>query len=222
MPKNESTSIPPSKLVTAYSSEDYIEVVAPKIYPREPPPSIRNGKNTYIDTRTGELKQYKNVSNKDKPLDQLCDEFSRKYQPLGRIIRANFVGDDTEKHITLTYDGVMIDKKQLGKDFKAFIDNFNYNYPDYDCVYVNIKELQQRLCLHCHLLLKNNNGKPLKISKEDIQNLWEHGGVKIKPIRNAVRLSFYFNVTLDEKKKQTLPHYPDKMKIYACSTEDTI
>lgn len=208
------TAIPDEKIVTIYSSDEYAEMVSSLNKPKNIP-TRRLSKGKYLDTRTGEVKEYQQHE-KSKSVDDLIDAFKKKFKALRRTIRTNFIGNGNEKHIVLTYRDEMLDRQQLQKDFRAFWKKFKYHHNNIE--YVRVYELQARLSFHVHILVKNSDNTPLNISESEIAKLWNYkGSVKITTINNVGHISNYFDATTHPKKLETLSHYPNGLRFYACS-----
>jgi len=102
----------------------------------------------------------------------------RAMQRLTRIIRANFTGcQETEAHITLTYQKNMRDSAKLYQDLKEFMRLLRKGYKEHSFEYVAVMEPQKRGAWHIHLLLKSD--KPLWLSSramglcfDKVRDMW--------------------------------------------------
>lgn len=188
----------------------------------------RLDKDTYINVETGEIKAYKH---QEKRIDSL-QELQKTFHELRRRINYNFVGNEAEKFITLTYAKKMTDRDKLYKDFKNFWLKLKYRFPHLE--YIAVIEPQHTGSWHLHLLVKNNNNEKLFIEKELLDKLWGHGFTDIEPITSVDNLGAYFvarftddnllenddNVETKEKavvKGARLKFYPAGFKLYRCS-----
>ena len=73
-------------------------------------------KDFYLDTRTGEVKEYKHITNRSE-----CFESLRKsMQHIRALINANVTNSYCVRWITLTYRENMTDSKRLYHDFEKF------------------------------------------------------------------------------------------------------
>ena len=185
-------------------------------------------KDTFLDTETGEIRNYKHY---EKRVDS-TRELRKTFHELRRRINYNFVGNESEKFVTLTYKKKMTDRNKLYKDFKNFILKLKYRFPNIE--YIVVVEPQHTGSWHLHVLLKNNNREKLYIEQELLDKLWEHGFTYIESITDVDNLGAYFvarftddnllenddNVETTRKaivKGARLKFYPSGFKLYRCS-----
>lgn len=185
-------------------------------------------KDTYLDTETGEVKEYKHY---EKRIDS-WKEMQKTFHELRRRINYNFIGNEAEKFITLTYAKKMTDRDKLYKDFKNFWLKLKYRFPNLE--YIVIIEPQHSGSWHLHVLVRNNNNEKLFIEQDLLDTLWGHGITHIEPITDVDNLGAYFvarftddnllendnNVETKEKaivKGARLKFYLTGFKIYRCS-----
>lgn len=148
-------------------------------------------KNTYVDTRDGEVKVFKHHDNR------LDDTKSvRRSLSDGRdMINANIVDPRKWLMITLTYAENMTDPKKLYNDFKNFWHKkFCVAYPT-AYKYIQAVEPQGRGAWHCHLLAGFSDIPPF-ISNDVVRDMWGHGFVKVKKMNNVDNVGAYLSAYL--------------------------
>jgi hypothetical protein len=98
-------------------------------------------KDTYVDLRTGEKKEFIHSENRQENNNSLRQTFKK----LRYLINNNFVGNSNELHITLTYAENVTDPKQLYQDFKNFMKRLKYEYKNNSSLdYISVIEPQER------------------------------------------------------------------------------
>lgn len=182
--------------------------------------SVRKiNKDYYMVERTGEIKKYGEKSNKKKKVNM-----NNKFTALRRIINLNFIGLDSEIHVTLTYSKAMYDREQVSKDFKKFWKHLKFSYPDLE--YVAIYEPSRLGSWHIHVLIKSIKKRGLYISQYELKYLWGNGYVYVNKIKNNDNIGAYFVALLsidktyggDKKKVARLHYYTKGYRLYSCST----
>lgn len=149
--------------------------------------------NRYVVNATGEIKQFEKSANRGNSYNSLRKTFKK----LRYLINNNFNGLANELHITLTYAENMTDTKRLYSDFKNFMDRLKYHYgKDTKLEYINVVEPQERGAWHCHLLLKLANKDKAYIDPNKLAELWGHGFVKIKSLKDVDNIGAYLSAYL--------------------------
>lgn len=143
-------------------------------------------KDTYLDLRTGEIKQFQHGNSRKDAQSTLYQTF----QSLRDLINANLSADtaDNALWVTLTYAENMTDPKRLYDDFRKFNMRLKYHcqkngLPRYE--YITVVEPQQRGAWHHHLLLIWDSEAPF-IANQELAQIWGHGFVKLKKLRKNV------------------------------------
>lgn len=160
--------------------------------------------NEYILLSTGEIKEFNKIQNRSQDKESLRKTFKH----IRELINTNFTGAPNELCFTITYKENMTDSKLLYKDFEKFMKKLKYKYDDVD--YINVVEPQGRGAWHCHILLRFNSFKKIYIPNKDIAEMWGHGFVTVKAIKQNIDnlgayLSAYLgDVELDEDKLSDL------------------
>lgn len=184
--------------------------------------------NQYLDTETGEVREYQNHSTQK----HFKRKLNKMFETLRQLINANFTSGINELHVILTYAEKMEDIDKVSKDFKRFWEKLHYHYPDLE--FIRILEPQHTGTWHIHVLLKTNCYQKLEIPKQVVETLWGHGFVRVVKIRDNDNIGAYFsahqkdvNAFDAESEEQTdrkciikgarLQFYPPNKRIYSYS-----
>ena len=161
-------------------------------------------KNRYVDLRTGEIKEYKHFENRSQSENSLKQTFKK----LRYLINNNFTGAKNELFITLTYEENMTYTERLYTDFDKFIKRLRYKYRDRSTIdYISVVEPQDRGAWHCHVLFRFNDLKTIYIPNkfEDkkpvdapLYELWGHGWVTIRSLKNVDNVGAYLSAYLTD------------------------
>jgi len=150
-------------------------------------------KDRYLHLDTGEIKKFDHIENRQQSYNSLTQTFKR----LRYLINNNFTGKGNELHVTLTYKDNMTDPKRLYKDFDKFIKRLRYAYRDKSSIdYICVVEPQERGAWHCHLLLRFNDLDNVFIPSNDLADMWEHGFIKIKSLKDVDNIGAYLSAYL--------------------------
>lgn len=220
--KHKSDIISDYKLSKVYVSNHIVEVITVKKQSNSIQQYKKIGKNGCVNLITGEYIEYSN----DKSTRSIQNHFTKASHLLRRIINYNFVGDSSEKFITLTYSELMTDYTKANDDFIKFWSKFKYRYPN--CEYIKVTEPQQSGSWHLHVLVKDMKNKNLFVKHEELSQLWGNGLVWIESLPFADNFGAYFSVrfsTLEPsdnesksmKKGSRIKFYPRNFKFYTCS-----
>lgn len=176
-------------------------------------------KDHYLVKSTGEIKKYKEKGrNEEKKVNM-----NAKFSALKRAINWNFLGNNSEVHITLTYEKGMFDRDKASADFKAFWKHLRF-YNQY-LEYIVIYEPTEKGSWHMHVLVKDRRGMYLSIPKTDLEKIWKNGFVYISRIKNNDNIGAYFvaflsankdNLECGEKAKR-LHYYKKGFRLYSRS-----
>lgn len=175
-------------------------------------------KDTYLDKRTGEVKQKKKSESRYQSPKSVRKSINR----LMDLIRCNATDSARCKWITVTYAEVMTDGKQAFLDAKLFLRKLrrylarqnNLTDGQKSFQYITVAEPQGEKhdsSWHLHILLIFNDVAPF-IENEMIAELWGHGITSTNKVYDADGLALYFKAHLsdveyedessdDEKKK---------------------
>lgn len=161
-------------------------------------------KDTYLDKKTGEVKQKKKTENRYQSPKSVRKSINR----LMDLIRCNATDSAKCKWITLTYASVMTDGKKAFLDAKLFLrrlkrhlikqDNCSYGQKSFK--YITIAEPQGEShsnTWHLHILLIFDDYAPF-ISNDKITELWGNGLTSTHNVFDADGLALYFKAYLSD------------------------
>jgi hypothetical protein len=152
-------------------------------------------KHTYLDLRTGEIKEFELSENRAENRNSLRQTFKR----LRYLINANFRGGANELHVVLTYAENMTDTKRLYTDSEKFIKRLRYKYRDVSTIdYLSVVEPQGRGAWHCHVLLRFNDLETIFIPNEEMARLWGQGFTKVKSVKAVDNIGAYLSAYLTD------------------------
>lgn len=154
---------------------------------------LKLSKTEYMVKDTGEVLEYNLSENRAGNVAGLKDTF-RKIRDL---INNNFKGGGNELHLTLTYKVNMTDTKQLYEDFSSFWKRYKRKY-GYDVDYLSVIEPQGRGAWHCHVLIRNNDGKNIYIPSKDLEKMWGNGFIKVKALQGVDNIGAYLSAYLGD------------------------
>lgn len=167
--------------------------------------TVRNlSKDTYLDTRTGEVKQKKKSESRYQSPKSVRKSINR----LTDLMRCNAIDSAKCKWITVTYENVMTDGKQAFLDAKLFLRKLKrYLAKQIDITsgqqsfnYITIAEPQGEShgnSWHLHILLIFEDTAPF-IENETITELWGHSITFTHKVFDGDGLALYFKVYLSD------------------------
>ena len=156
-------------------------------------PIKKISKTEYMIIETGEVMEYKVGENRSENKESLRKTFKK----IRQLINTNFTGEKNELAFTITYDVNMTDTKVLYNDFKAFMRKLKSQYSKVE--YISVVEPQARGAWHCHVLLKFMELKKIYIPNKEINEMWGHGFVTVKAIKqNVDNLGAYLSAYLGD------------------------
>lgn len=217
----EGFNIPSDSYIKVIDCNNIKEVVYIDIIPDNLRNYKRISKGEVLNLVTGEIIDVENSITRKDNIKSLRETIKR----LRRLINCNFIGDNTELFITLTYADNVTDTKKVYRDFSVFYKRLRRKYKGYDFRYIYCIEPQERGAWHCHVLLKALNKDYLYIPNDDIAELWGNGFTKTQRLEGVddvgAYLSSYLTNIVDEKgntKKYARLHlYPVGVNIYRAS-----
>lgn len=179
----------------------------------------RLGKGYYQVKSTGEIKKFKEKdSNAEKVINM-----NAKFTALKGLIAFNFRGYDSEIHIILTYEKIMLDREKASADFKAFWKRLKF-YNKY-LEYIVIYEPTKKGSWHMHVLVKDKQNKSLYISRVLLENIWNKGYVFVTRMKGNDDIGAYFLalISIDKDnpkskgKAERLKYYTKGFRLYSRS-----
>jgi hypothetical protein len=147
----------------------------------------------YVSLDTGEIKEFEKTENRSQSYNSIRQTFKK----LRYLINNNFTGNKNELFLTLTYAENMTDPKRLYKDIEKFVKRLKYHFKDKSSIdYLNVVEPQERGAWHCHILLRFNDLQKIFIPNQEMADLWGHGFVTIKSMKNVDNIGAYLSAYL--------------------------
>jgi hypothetical protein len=147
----------------------------------------------YVDLKTGEIKEFEKTENRSQSYNSLRQTFKK----LRYLINNNFTGKRNELFLTLTYAENMTDPKKLYDDVRKFVMRLKYHFKDKSTIdYINVVEPQERGAWHCHVLIRFNELGNIFIPNQEMADLWGHGFVTIKSMKNVDNIGAYLSAYL--------------------------
>ena len=158
---------------------------------------VRLSKTEYVDKETGEIKYYK----KTETRNQNPNELRKTFKALRRLINYNFCAGNNEKHITLTYNKLMKDYKQVHIDFRRWWKLIKKHFSSLE--YICVTEYQASGSIHLHVLVKDIENEDLPLDQTLLNETWTKGFSKVTEIKNVSNLGAYLtahfiNLNLNE------------------------
>ncbi len=166
---------------------------------------VRNlSKDTYLDKKTGEVKQKRKSENRY----QSPKSVRKSMNCLMDLIRCNVTDPAKCKWITVTYKDVMTDGKQAFLDAKLFLRKLKrylvkqkeLNSGQKSFKYITVAEPQGEThgnSWHLHILLIFDDTAPF-IANETITELWSHGVTSTHKVFDGDGLALYFKAYLSD------------------------
>lgn len=153
-------------------------------------------KNNFVEIKTGEVKEFKHT---EKRIDNTAS-VAQSLKHMREYINTNVVTPQNALFITLTYAENMQDTKRLYEDLRKFLMRLKYfiksnRFPSYE--YIVAIEPQARGSWHAHLLLIFKKKAPF-IPTETLSDIWGHGFVKIKSLKNVDNVGAYLSAYLGD------------------------
>lgn len=140
--------------------------------------------NEYIDTRTGEVKEFIHIENRAQAINDVRKSLSR----LRDYINTNVTDISKCKWVTLTYKENMTDTKKLYDDFKRFNMKLRYYLfkQNYKYEYIVAMEPQGRGAWHAHILMIFDCKAPYIDNNDVMASIWGHGFTSTKDLDGSI------------------------------------
>lgn len=149
-------------------------------------------KDTYLDKRTGEIKEFQHIDNRAGDLKSISKTLGR----LRDYLNTNITDVSKCRWVTLTYAENMTDTKRLYDDFKAFNKKLR-RYLNIKYEYIVAMEPQGRGAWHCHMVMIFPNKAPF-IENKILAEKWGHGFVTIKKLDDVDNVGAYLTAYLGD------------------------
>ena len=175
-------------------------------------------KETYLDKKTGEIKQKKISENRYQSPKSARKSINR----LGDLIRCNATDPAKCKWLTVTYKDVMTDGKQAFQDAKQFLRKLKRYLAKQNNLttgqklfkYITVAEPQGEQhgnSWHLHIMLIFDDTAPF-IENETIAGLWGHGITSTHKVFDGDGLALYFKAHLSDVEYEDESTESDKKK----------
>lgn len=153
--------------------------------------------DTYLDKRTGEIKEFKHIENR------ACDlkSISKTLGKLRDYLNTNIVDVSKCRWVTLTYAENMTDTKRLYNDFKKFRQRLQrylkseFNIDGYE--YIVAMEPQGRGAWHAHVVFIFKDKAPF-IPNDVMAEKWGHGFTTTKKLDDVDNVGAYLTAYLGD------------------------
>jgi len=161
-----------------------------------PPPIQRLDSESYVDLRTGEVKQVAHTVTRADDKSSVIQSMRK----LRDLINTNLENPDNALWVTLTFRENMRDGQKLYEDFrrywqrfKYFLNKHGYSTPEF----ISAIEAQARGALHVHVLFLFPEKAPF-IPNADMERIWGHGFTKTKSLDGITNPGLYLTAYLSD------------------------
>lgn len=147
----------------------------------------------YMIIETGEILEFEKITNRSESENSLRQTFKK----LRYLINSNFKGSPNELFVTLTFAKDSYDPEMVYKDFNKFIKRLKYRYKDLTTIdYINVVEPHASGQFHTHTLIRFNDLEKIYIPNKEMAELWSHGFVTIKSLKDVDNIGAYVSAYL--------------------------
>lgn len=147
----------------------------------------------YVHLETGEIKEFEKSSNRSENENSLRKTFKK----LRYLINKNFKGNPNELFVTFTFKKESFDSKMIYTDFKDFLARLRYKYKNTSTIdYLNVIEPHASGQWHSHMLIRFNELDKVYIPNAELRELWGHGWVTIKSLKDVDNIGAYVSAYL--------------------------
>lgn len=147
----------------------------------------------YILLETGEIFEFDKSSNRSENENSLRKTFKK----LRHLINTNFTGKPNELFVTFTFGKDSFDNKMVYEDFDKFMKRLRYRYKDLTTIdYLNVVEPHASGQWHSHMLIRFNDLEKIYIPNKEMAELWSHGYVTIKSLKDVDNIGAYVSAYL--------------------------
>ena len=163
----------------------------------------------YIDLRTGEVKQCKQIENRAGNLNSVRQSLGR----LRDLLNTNITDTSHCRWVTLTYAENMTDPKRLYEDFKKFNMRMRYalSKEGHKYEYIVCMEPQGRGAWHAHLVMIFE-GKAPYIDNKFMAETWGHGFTTTKKLEDVDNVGAYLTAYLGDMELDEYRNLSDEDK----------
>ena len=148
-------------------------------------------KDSYMDKRTGEIKEFEHIENRSQDLDNVAKSLKR----LRDILNANITDTSKCRWITLTYADNMTDPQKLRFDAENCIKRLRKIYGRFE--YITAAEPQGRGAWHLHCVFIFPDRAPY-MANETVAHAWNKGFVTVKSLDSVDNVGAYLTAYLGD------------------------
>lgn len=149
----------------------------------------------YVNLETGEIHEFEKSETRADSESSL----RRTFKQLRYLINANFSGNPNELFVTFTFAKDSYDSSMVYKDFDKFIKRLRYRFKDSTTIdYLNIVEPHASGQWHSHMLIRFNDLPKIYIPNKELEELWSHGFVKVKSLKDVDNIGAYVSAYLTD------------------------
>lgn len=147
----------------------------------------------YILLETGEIFEFEKSANRSESENSLRKTFKK----LRYLINTNFTGKPNELFVTFTFAKDSYDPEMVYKDFDKFLKRLKYRFKDSSTIdYINVLEPHASGQFHSHMLIRFNDLEKIYIPNKEMAELWSHGFVTIKSLKDVDNIGAYVSAYL--------------------------
>lgn len=147
----------------------------------------------YVNLETGEIHDFEKSMNRSESENSLRKTFKK----LRYLINYNFKGNPNELFVTFTFAKESFDSKVVYTDFNKFIKRLKYKYKKTTTIdYINVIEPHASGQWHSHMLIRFNELDKVYIPNAELRELWGHGWVTIKSLKDVDNIGAYVSAYL--------------------------
>lgn len=159
-------------------------------------PCKRISKDSFLDTRTGEVRDYQHIEDRSQSEQSMRHTLER----IRGLVNTNVTEPENVRWITLTYAENMTDAGRLYSDFRAFWKKFkrwckrnSFDIPEY----ITVQEPQGRGAWHVHAFFIWKQKAPF-VPNDELAALWGQGFTSTKAVSNCDNIGAYFSAYLGD------------------------
>lgn len=148
-------------------------------------------KDSYMDKRTGEIKEFEHIENRSQDLDNVAKSLKR----LRDLLNANITDVSKCRWVTLTYADNMTDPQKLRFDAENCIKRLRKIYGRFE--YITAAEPQGRGAWHLHCVFIFPDKAPY-MANEMVAHAWNKGFVSVKSLDSVDNVGAYLTAYLGD------------------------
>jgi len=155
-------------------------------------PIKKLSKDEYLDTRTGEVKEFSKIENRSESKASLRETFKK----VRDLINANTADVGRIRFVTFTYKENMTDTKRLMRDLEKMRKRVKYQIGTFE--YISVIEPQGRGAWHSHEIWIFGDKAPFVDQKWLESEMWGFGSVRVKKLDDCDNIGAYLTAYLGD------------------------